>query len=224
MQAAAEAAKQAITAVGGALITGLEFGIGAIGPGMASGFAGGEGSFLDVLKGGAIGFGTGFITGAAVGYSYAKGWQSFLHGADIRATNAQILMKQVGNGDYVGASATLRTDSVLARKLANPKVHFTTNDGVNGILSDQVIRKSKDGFTYLADLMPGVDSPEFTSRSLQLSSVNKGDYFIGIDAKNLVLAERLKITPYVQRMEYRNLGNINLKSVKVYGSYSNTPT
>jgi RHS repeat-associated protein len=224
LQAAAEAAKQAITAVGGALITGLEFGIGAIGPGMASGFAGGEGSFLDVLKGGAIGFGTGFITGAAVGYSYAKGWQSFLHGADIRATNAQILMKQVGNGDYVGASATLRTDSVLARKLANPKVHFTTNDGVNGILSDQVIRKSKDGFTYLADLMPGVDSPEFTSRSLQLSSVNKGDYFIGIDAKNLVLAERLKITPYVQRMEYRNLGNINLKSVKVYGSYSNTPT
>jgi RHS repeat-associated protein len=125
MLAAAEAAGQAITSFGGALITGVEFGIGGIGPGMASGFAGGKGSFLDVLKGGAMGFGTGFVTGAAVGYSYSEGWQSFLHGADIRGTNAQIFMDQIANGNYAGATQTIAIDRPLRLELMNLKGEAT---------------------------------------------------------------------------------------------------
>jgi len=76
-----------ITAFEGAIATGMEFGIGAIGPGMASGFAGGEGSFGDVLKSGAMGFGTGLVTGAVIGYTYTAGWQDFIHGVDTIGKN-----------------------------------------------------------------------------------------------------------------------------------------
>ncbi|MDD5061971.1 MAG: toxin TcdB middle/N-terminal domain-containing protein [Candidatus Marinimicrobia bacterium] len=231
LQAAAEAAKQAITAVGGALITGLEFGIGAVGSGMASGFAGGEGSFLDVLKGGAIGFGTGFITGAAVGYSYAKGWQSILHGADIRATNAKIFMDQVGSGNYGGAQQTLSTDRTLQIRLKGAKVHFTSEKGLEGIQLSQTIREGQGGKVYLADLLPGFDAPSFTANTLQIPSPNQIDssraqYFVGLNSKNLMLSSNLvrdSVSGWT-RFEYIHEGSISLSNTQVYGYYSNNPS
>jgi RHS repeat-associated protein len=106
----------AITATQNAIITGTEFGL----SGFAGGFAGtlaGGGSLGDAFQAGGIGFGIGAVTGGLAGYSYAKGWQSVIHGYDVRAVNQDIFINQIGSGNYPGANQTLRTDAVLRMKL-----------------------------------------------------------------------------------------------------------
>ncbi|MBU4487936.1 MAG: VCBS repeat-containing protein [Candidatus Omnitrophica bacterium] len=76
-----------ITPLEGALITGTEFAIGGFAAGLASGYAGGEGSVGDMFAQAGIGAGVGFGAGFATGYSYAAGWQSILHGIDSQAHN-----------------------------------------------------------------------------------------------------------------------------------------
>jgi RHS repeat-associated protein len=79
-----------ITPLEGALITGTEFAIGGAAAGIATGYAGGKGDAGDIFAQAGIGAGIGFLTGAAVGYSYTAGWQSILHGADTQAENVKV--------------------------------------------------------------------------------------------------------------------------------------
>ncbi len=71
----------------GAYITGLEFGIAGFGTGLASGYAGGEGSLSSMMKSAGMGFGIGLVAGAVVGSTYAAGLQDWVHGVDSQKIN-----------------------------------------------------------------------------------------------------------------------------------------
>jgi hypothetical protein len=75
-----------ISVLEGAIMTGVEFGIGGFGAGLASGFAGGM-SAGDAFKNAGYGFASGFIIGGIVGATYTAGWQDIFHGVDTQKIN-----------------------------------------------------------------------------------------------------------------------------------------
>jgi len=112
-----------ITAFEGAIATGVEFGIGAIGPGMAGGFAGGKGSVGDIFKGGAIGFATGFGVGAVAGYTYTAGWQNIIHGVDTQGKNIQEGLKKAhALADSGNIQAAVDKEQLLIKQYGLTKV------------------------------------------------------------------------------------------------------
>lgn len=70
----------------GALMTGVEFGIGGFGAGLAQGLASGQSSG-NVLRSAGYGFAGGFLFGGVVGATYTAGWQNILHGVDSQRIN-----------------------------------------------------------------------------------------------------------------------------------------
>jgi hypothetical protein len=220
----------AISAAANAIITGTEFGLG----GFAGGFVGtlaGGGSLRDAFKAGGIGFGIGFAVGGLAGYTYATGFQDFLHGFDVRAANQNIFVNQIGQGNYAGASQSLAIDNTLKVRVSGAKVHFSSDGGIGGIRGSGIITASKsDGFTYLTDLLPGFDSPNFTANTLELKNLitnqidpSKATSFVGLNAKNLPITMQPKYTTGWMRYEYLHPGNINLSNTQVYGYYPNNP-
>ena len=95
-----------ITAIESAFITGVEFGIGGFGSGFVGTMAGG-GSVGDAFKNGGIGFGSGFVLGGVVGYTYASGMQDFIHGFNAREFNNNLANNGQGYGKlYLNAHDT----------------------------------------------------------------------------------------------------------------------
>jgi RHS repeat-associated protein len=100
-----------ISVAEGAIMTGLEFGIGGFGSGLASGLASGQ-DLSSSLKNARYGFAGGFIAGSVIGATYTAGWQNWIHGVDSQKINnlhsqAKGALTQGNFGGYVNASEQL---------------------------------------------------------------------------------------------------------------------
>lgn len=71
------------------LITASEYAVGGFGMGLITGYAGGKGSFGDMLGSAAFSGALSFASGFGIGYSYAAGWQDILHGIDAKKFNGR---------------------------------------------------------------------------------------------------------------------------------------
>ncbi|MBI3291683.1 MAG: RHS domain-containing protein [Elusimicrobia bacterium] len=128
----------ALSALETGLITGIEFGL----AGGAGGFAGtlaGGGSLSQAGKAAGVGFGVGFAIGGFAGYTYEAGYQSYVHGIDSHAVNANALQGAIGAGNVTGVRSILQESSfarTYAAELGRGKsylLHFTDAVGKAGI-------------------------------------------------------------------------------------------
>ncbi len=134
-----------ISVMEGAIMTGVEFGIGGFGSGLASGFAGGM-SAGDAFKNAGFGFASGFMIGGIAGATHAAGWQNVVHGVEsekinnlysqaegaLKSGNLQAYAEAAAQLQALGATPPQLTKSILGiyRDPATPLGNFADNPAI----------------------------------------------------------------------------------------------